>query len=394
MRTRPASKAVSALCAAAVALATFSAVPAPAPADLSTVKLLLVKKWSGLTKPLYFTAAKGDPGRAFVLEKGGRIRVIRNGRLLARPYLDISSKVSTTGEQGLLGLAFAPDFMKTGRFYINYTDKGGDTVIARYYTANRTSDRPTFSSRVVLKITQPYTNHNGGCLQFGPDGYLYIGMGDGGGRGDPDDRAQDPSTLLGKILRIDTGDSGTGSRPTTYRIPPSNPFVGVPGYRGEIWALGLRNPWRFSFDRTAGNLWIGDVGQGAWEEISFGYKGTGGQNYGWNVFEGKHTYPPGSPGPGDATPYTMPILEIGHPTFESVTGGYVYRGSRYPELRGLYIFGDYVTGKIRALRRLPDLRVRELADTNMLISSFGESATGELYVCDYRGGAIYRVGAR
>jgi len=394
MSVKTVSRSLASACAVAVALTVLLAGVPTAEASLSTVRLRLIKKWSGLSKPVYFTAAKGDSGRAFVVEKGGRIRVIRNGKLLSRPYLDISSKVSKGGEQGLLGLAFTPNFKSSGRFYINYTDVSGDTVIARYYTSRPGSDRPSFKSRVILRISQPYSNHNGGCLQFGPDGFLYVGMGDGGSAGDPDGRAQDPGVLLGKVLRIDTGDSGNGNRPTTYSIPRSNPFVGTSGYRGEIWALGVRNPWRFSFDRTAGHMWMGDVGQEAWEEIDFAPKAVGGQNYGWNVYEGKHTYPPGSPAPANPGLYTRPLVEMGHPSFESVTGGYVYRGRLYPKLRGVYVFGDFLTGKIRGMRRLPSVSSRQLADTSLLISSFGESASGELYLCDYRGGAIYRVGTR
>jgi len=385
---------ISATCVTAVALTVFASGVTPAAAELSTVKLRLIKKWSGLTRPVYFTAARGDSGRAFVVEKAGRIRVIRNGKLLSRPYLDISSKVSTGYEQGLLGLAFAPDFKRSGRFYIDYTDTAGDTVVMRYYTPNPNSDRPTFKSRVILKIDQPYATHNGGCLQFGPDGYLYIGSGDGGNAGDPENRAQNTGVLLGKILRIDTGDTGSSNRPTTYSVPGSNPFVGTPGYRGEIWSLGLRNPWRFSFDRSAGHLWIGDVGQDGWEEIDFAPKGVGGQNYGWKVLEGKHAYPPGSTLPTDTTPYTAPLTEVAHPTFESVTGGYVYRGRLYPKLRGVYLYADFITGKIWGMRRIPSVSTRQLADTSLMVSSFGESASGELYLCDYKNGAIYRVGTR
>jgi glucose/arabinose dehydrogenase len=389
-----ASRLIYAVSAVALAL-TSMAIDAPtASASLTTVNLRLVKKWSGLNQPLYFTAARGDAGRAFVVEKGGRIRVIRNGKLLSRPYLNISSKVSKGSEQGLLGLAFAPNFKSSGRFYVNYTDLSGNTVVVRYYTPRPNSDRPSFKSRVILKVNQPYANHNGGCLQFGPDGYLYIGMGDGGSAGDPDDRAQNPNDLLGKILRIDTGDSGRGTDPVTYGIPSTNPFVGVPGRRGEIWSLGMRNPWRFGFDRSAGHLWIGDVGQSSWEEIDFAPKGIGGRNFGWNLFEGKHTYPPGSVPPTNTAPYTMPLVEIPHPTFESVTGGYVYRGRLYPALSGVYVFGDFETGRIWGMRRLPSVRTRQLANTSLLISSFGQSARGELYLCDFKNGAVYRVTSR
>lgn len=394
MITAKTVRVTSAAIAVAVGLMAPLVGTAPASAALSDVRLRLTKKWTGLNQPVYFTAAPGDAGRAFVVEKGGRIRVIQDGKLLRRPYLDISARVSKGSEQGLLGMAFTPRFLSTGRFYVNYTDVNGDTLIVRYYTSRPRSNRPSFKSRVILKIDQPYTNHNGGCLQFGPDGYLYVATGDGGGAGDPDDRAQDPASLLGKVLRIDTGDSGAGNRPLTYRVPPTNPFVKRTGYRGEIWSMGLRNPWRMSFDRSAGHLWLGDVGQGDWEEIDFAHKGVGGQNFGWSIFEGRSTYPPGTPWPSMATGYKWPLVQVAQPTFQSITGGYVYRGRLYPKLRGVYVFGDFVTGRIWGMRRLPSVSTRQLADTSLLISSFGQSARGELYLCDFKGGAIYRVGTR
>ena len=380
-----------ALCAIAQ---TTGAVPANPP-PLANITLSLVKRWSGFSQPLYLTAARGDSGRIFVVEKGGRIKVIRNGQVLQRTYLDISARVSKGGEQGLLGLAMAPNFRANGRFYVNYTDLKGDTVVVRYRANQPFSDAPSFTSQVIMKIPQPYANHNGGCLQFGPDGYLYIGMGDGGSGGDPQNRAQNPGTRLGKMLRIDVGEApGATSVPATYRIPPTNPFVGRAGHWPEIFALGLRNPWRFSFDRSTGDLWIGDVGQNAREEIDFLPKGQSGANFGWNRFEGRATYPPGSPPPPNPSRFRPPVIDIAHPAAESITGGYMYRGTASPVLKGTYVYGDFVTGKIWGLRRGATVANRLFLDTTLGIASFGEDSAGELFLCDMNGGAIYRVIAR
>ena len=378
----------------ALALNGASAEAAAVP-PLASIKLGLTKNWSGFSQPLYLSAARGDSGRMFVVENGGRIKVIRNGRVLPRPYLDISGKVSKGGEQGLLGLALATNFRTNGRFYVNYTDVNGDTLIVRYRANLPLSDAPSFTSQVVMKVVQPYANHNGGCLQFGPDGYLYIGLGDGGSAGDPQNRAQNPATRLGKLLRIDVGETpGSTSVPPTYRIPPGNPFAGHADYAREIFALGLRNPWRFSFDRNTGDLWIGDVGQNAREEIDFLPKGQSGVNFGWNRFEGFATYPPGSPPPPNPSRFRPPVKDIPHPAAESVTGGYVYRGNAYPALKGTYVYGDFVTGRIWGLRRGATVANRLFLDTTLGIASFGENSAGELYLCDLNGGAIYRVTAR
>ncbi len=364
--------------------------------ELSRIDVSLTPRWEGLSEPLFLTSAPGDSSRIFIVEKTGRIRVVRDGRLLEQPYLDLSALVSSGGEQGLLGLAFSPRFIENGRLYVNYTDTSGDTNVVRYALADPSSDAPKVAARRrVLLVRQPYSNHNGGCIAFGPDGYLYVGMGDGGSGGDPEDRAQDPGVLLGKILRLDVGEAGDAAAedmPGTYRIPDDNPFVGRTGYRGEIWALGARNPWRFSFDRVNGDLWIGDVGQSAWEEIDRLPAGKGGQNLGWNVFEGSHTYPPGRPAPADASRYTMPVAEYPQPTGASVTGGYVYRGSKNPVLQGVYLYGDFVTGRIWGLQLDGATETRELAKTELSIASFGEDADGELYVCDLRG-TVYAISA-
>ena len=387
---------VSALASSeAVALEAGSAMSAQAVPPLSALDLTLTRRWSGLSLPVYFTAASNETTRAFVVEKGGTIRIVKpGGAVVARPYLDLSSKVSGGSEQGLLGLAFGPGFRTNGRFYVNYTDRNGDTIVARYTASDPASDAPTFSVNIVTKIAQPYSNHNGGCLQFGPDRYLYIGTGDGGGAGDPKGRAQNPRSRLGKILRIDVGERPGATVPATYRIPPTNPFVGRSGYNASIWALGLRNPWRFSFDRTYGSLWIGDVGQSRREEIDYARAGAGGYNFGWDRYEGFATYPPGSRAPSRPSKYRKPVVNHRHPYAESITGGYVYRGTAYPKLRGTYIYGDYVKGKIWGLRRKPTVRKRLLRDTSLLISSFGQNARGELFLCDMKSGSVYQVGVR
>src|SRR5688572_24974038 len=288
-------------------------------------------------KPVAITHA-GD-SRLFITEQSGRVVIHDGTAVLPVPFLDIRSIVGDNqNEQGLLSVAFHPNYSSNGYFFVNYTDLSGDTVVARYSVSPVDPNRADpNSARIILEINQPYSNHNGGQLQFGPDGYLYIGMGDGGAGGDPENRAQNLGSLLGKMLRIDV-DREEGSR--RYGIPASNPFVGVYAARGEIWALGLRNPWRFTFDRLTGDMFIGDVGQGEIEEIDF-QPGTspGGENYGWRRMEGTHCYNPSSNcNPGNLV---LPILEYSHNHGCSVTGGYRYRGSRYPQLRDLYLYGDY-----------------------------------------------------
>jgi glucose/arabinose dehydrogenase len=365
-------------------------VPATAPAD-AHIKLLL--RASGLSKPVFLTSAHDGTARLFIVEQTGRIRILQHGRIRSTPLLSLAGKVSTGAEQGLLGLAFHPDFETNRKLYVNYTNLAGDTVIREYrvYKANRNLVNKS-TGRTILTIDQPYANHNGGMLAFGPDGYLYIGMGDGGGAGDPENRAQNTGSLLGKMLRIGVNSASPGLQ---YRLVPTNPFVGVAG-RDEIWQYGLRNPWRWSFDRSTGDLWIGDVGQGAWEEIDrapASATGPGkGVNWGWNVFEGTHCYPP-SVSSCDGSGKTGPLLELDHGGGRcAVTGGYVYRGSEIPVLRGGYVFGDFCSGEIwvvAANAGAPATRTR-LLDTGLLISSFGETGAGELYVVDLNG-RLYRV---
>jgi glucose/arabinose dehydrogenase len=337
------------------------------PQRLADVKLTLTTV-TRLVQPLALALRSGDDA-IYLAEKPGRVRALRNGRLDPTPVLDISSLVKNSGEQGFLGAAFSPD----GRhLYVHYTDLGGDGRIVEYAMKGDRAD--TATRRELLFFDDPFPNHNGGNLVFGPDKMLWIGMGDSGGAGDPNDNAQSLGTLFGKILRIDPRPSG--GRP--YTIPPDNPFVGRAGARPEIWAYGLRNPWRYSFDRSTGDLWIGDVGQSAWEEVDFLAAGSGrGANLGWARLEGNHPFkgaaPPGAVGP---------IYEYRTSDGCAVTGGYVYRGTRIPGLAGAYLFGDFCNGRVVGMRQRGGARV-ELQDLGVRISnleSFGEGPDDELYV--------------
>ena len=340
----------------------------------------------GLTLPSDLQHAGDGSGRLFVVQQTGRIQIWRSGALLQRPFLDISERVLSGGERGLLGLAFPPEFAMRRHFYVNYTDRQGDTVVARYLLTSDSDVADASSEQVILRIDQPYSNHNGGQVRFGPDGYLYIGMGDGGSAGDPQNNAQNRSVLLGKLLRIDVEGSST-----PYGIPPDNPFAGGSGGQAEIWALGLRNPWRFSFDPETDDLWIADVGQNRAEEVNLTPAGSrGGENYGWDVMEGLQCYPASSACSREGL--VLPILEYGRSEGCSVTGGFVFRGRRSPSLRGSYIYGDYCTGRIWGVRREGERWVnRLLLDSDLAISTFGEDEAGEIYVADHTGGAIYLI---
>lgn len=347
----------------------------------------------GFEAPVYLThAGEGLSGgsRLYIVEKVGRIYLAENGVVQPTPFLDISARVGSQGsEQGLLSLAFPPDFGDSGLFYVNYTDLNGDTVVASYRRlAGNPGQGDPGSEQKILQIEQPAANHNGGQLQFGPDGYMYIGMGDGGRAGDPWGNAQNPEVLLGKLLRIDV--SGT----ETYTVPDSNPLLGQPGARPEIWATGLRNPWRFSFDRATDDLYIADVGQNIYEEVDFQpAAGPGGQNYGWDIMEGNHCFEPQTG--CDTGGLVPPAAEYDHSQGCSVTGGHVYRGTRYPQLTGVYFFGDFCSGNIWGLRRegSGQWQMALLLDTELSISSFGEDAAGEIYVIGYRDGNIYHLTA-
>lgn len=335
------------------------AITFPNPNSYDWEKLL-----SGLERPVDIKHA-GDE-RLFIVEKVGRIRILQDKQLVDFPYLNISNRVGSRGnEQGLLGLAFHPNYAENGLFFLNYTDQSGDTVIARYRVTADPNIADPSSETILLRAKQPFSNHNGGGLAFGPDGYLYIGLGDGGSAGDPFNNGQKLDTFLGKILRLDVDSI------EPYAIPAGNPFG------NELWAYGLRNPWRISFDGLTGDLYIGDVGQGAWEEIDFVVAGTpGGMNFGWNLLEGTHPY-----NGVQQNDFTPPVAEYGHEGGRcSVTGGYVYRGAM-PEWNGIYLYGDYCTGEVWGLIG-PDegWQTQVLFDLNGNITSFGQDIAGEVYI--------------
>ena len=347
----------------------------------------------GLSQPVGVTSARDGSRRLFVIEQGGKIRVIKGKRVLDGAYLDISGKVSSGGEQGLLGIAFHPRFEDTRRFYVNYTDTDGNTVVAEYRQSRTDANKArTRSERVVLTFEQPFSNHNGGALAFGRDGYLYISSGDGGGSGDPQGNGQRLNTLLGKILRIDVDKDRDGRG---YGIPPDNPFRDDPTARPEIWSYGLRNPWRFSFDRTTRAMWIGDVGQGRLEEIDYELGGSdGGTNWGWNIKEGTDCYIGATEcaAASAAAELTDPIAEYTHDFGCAVVGGYVYRGKAHPDLTGRYFFSDNCSGNIWSLDATNPTAQEEvlLLETGRPISSFGETGSGEILVVD-RAGEILRL---
>jgi uncharacterized protein (TIGR03437 family) len=334
---------------------------------------------TGLVSPVLAIGAGDGSGRLFIVEQAGRIRVLANGALLPAAFLDIRARVRSGGEMGLLGLAFHPRFAENGRLFVNYTRTsaaGLETVIAEFSVpAASPNSADVASERTLLTYGQPFDNHNGGMIAFGPDGYLYIASGDGGAGGDPQGHGQNLTSLLGKMLRIDV------DRELPYAIPETNPFVGVPGL-DEIFAYGLRNPWRFSFDRLTGRLFAGDVGQDMLEEIDIIVRGG---NYGWNRMEGSACYSPRANCNRDGL--VLPIYDYGRTAGASVTGGYVYRGAAIPWLQGKYVYGDFVTGRIWALSELSTgaWRNEELLDTPFNVSSFGEDDSGELYVLDYSG---------
>lgn len=340
---------------------------------------------SGLSAPVDFQSARDGSGRFFIVEQGGTIRIIKGKKLRATPFLNISSIIVSGGETGLLGLAFHPQYKANGRFFVNYTRRVNgqlQTAIAEYHVS--ASDRNLAdpnSGQVLLFFNQPFDNHKGGQLAFGPDGFLYICTGDGGSGGDPQGNGQKLTTLLGKMLRIDV-DSGA-----PYVVPPDNPFVGVAGAKAEIWAFGFRNPWRFAFDKMSKRLFVGDVGQGAWEEVDIVTKGG---NFGWNIMEGNHCYPPGAT--CDETGLIRPIAEYSHSEGIAIIGGYVYRGKAIPALRGLYVFGDFGSGQMWTLQETqPGAWQRvPLLSTGVNISAFGRAGNNELYVIAY-GGSLYKL---
>ena len=354
--------------------------------DPASVDLELEPVAEGLDSPLGVTHAGDGSGRLFIVEQTGAIRVMRDGEILEEPFLDVGGLIVAGGEQGLLGLAFHPDYARNGRFFVDYTDVNGDTVVAEYTVSDDPDRADEDSARTLLQVDQPFSNHNGGQLDFGPDGYLYIALGDGGSAGDPDGNGQNTGVLLGKLLRLDL-DSGD-----PYGIPPDNPFANGGG-EPEIWAYGLRNPWRFSFDSKTDDLWIADVGQGEFEEINRRPAAAGGLNYGWDQMEGLECYEGGDCDPAGKI---VPISGYDHDLGCSVTGGYVYRGKDFPELRGGYVFGDYCSGVIWAIDATEGEFTEpvELMSSGLSISSFGLDEVGELYLTDLAGGQLLQVVSR
>ena len=338
--------------------------------------------------PLALTAPPGD-SRLFVVEKGGRIRIVSGGATVAEPFLDVSALVSGGDEQGLLGLAFHPDYSQNGRFYVNYTDLNGATRIVGYRVSSSPDRADAGSADLLLTIPRPSTNHNGGALAFGPDGFLYIAVGDGGAAADPEGTGQNISDLAGSILRIDVNGA------MGYTIPATNPFVAQAGARGEVWSYGLRNPWRISFDRQTGDLYIADVGQNNLEEVNVSTSSSGGgraSNYGWSITEGTACFcDPGC----DPADFVLPVVEYDHDDGCSVTGGYVYRGSAMPGLVGRYFYADFCSGFVRSFRFSGDEATdeREWPDLGTVgqISSFGEDSSGELYILAGGDGSVYRI---
>ena len=385
------------VCLAAGTLQAQDATPEAgrgAPPDSAGVQLVQVA--SGFDRPLFLTHAGDGSGRIFIVTQSGKIWIMGDstGTYTGERtvFLDVSDLISPEvfnggyTERGLLGLAFAPDYATSGVFYVDYTDLHGNTVLASYHvSADNPDAADPNSATIILTQQQPYANHNGGDIAFGPDGYLYVAFGDGGSAGDPQGNGQNLSTWLGSILRIDVSADG-------YTVPADNPFVNTSGAQPEIWAYGLRNPWRFSFDAVTGDLYIGDVGQAAWEEVDFQPAGDpGGENYGWNAYEGFHPYS-GAPAPANMT---LPIAEYSH--FDgsgiAVTGGYVYRGAALPQLDGVYFYGDYGTGNIwYAYRDTTGTWQSDyfMRGTGTVIGSFGQDEANELYIADVGSGAIKR----
>ena len=350
----------------------------------------LKKVAAGLNAPVDI-ASNGQDDRLYVVEQGGLVRIVEDGRVSEQTFLDISGRVIFSGEQGLLGLVFDPNFSDNGHFYVNYIEAstGGRRTVVSRFTANEDGTAAQEGSeKIILKTSQPYTNHNGGDLNFGPDGYLYIALGDGGSAGDPQNRAQSGGSFLGKILRIDVNSE------QAYSVPADNPFVSSDDFRPEIWSLGWRNPWRFSFDSQTGDMWIADVGQNQFEEVNREPAGKSGRNYGWRCFEAADQY--NDEGCRDKSNYTFPVAvyehKPGQPCGGSVSGGYVYRGEDYPQLNGFYFYADYCSGDIYSLDAAQATYTSHLTmETQLRITTFGVDKDGELYLADVSEGAIYQV---
>jgi glucose/arabinose dehydrogenase len=374
-----------------------TATPAPSPTETASPSSALIQPRvglqtvvGGLDSPVDVAAEAGADGRLFVVEQSGRIRIVRGGALVAQPFLDISDRIAAGGERGLLGLALHPDFPNDPRFFVDYTDKDGDTVVSSFEQSLDADAADPESERVLLTVKQPFANHNGGAVAFGPDGDLYIALGDGGSGGDPQGNGRSLTTHLAKILRIGV-DVPTGKTPA-YTIPADNPFAdGAGGALPEIWLTGLRNPWRMHFDPANGDLWIGDVGQGAWEEIDVARAGIGGLDYGWNTMEGAHCYQPASG--CDQTGLSLPVTEYDHSLGCAVIGGVVARGDAQPPFAGWYFFSDSCSGNIWATDPSSDA-FRDpilILESGRSISAFGQDAAGNVYLTDLREGSLLEL---
>jgi len=361
------------------------------PADKQSFPAIALKEIaSGFDQPVYLTHAGDDSERLYVVEQSGYVRIIENGKILPRAFLDIHRRVVDGGEKGLLSIAFHPHYRDNGYFYVNYTRKEGllgslTTIVSRFKRVSVHQADPA-SERVLLKVKQPFDNHNGGQIAFGPDGYLYVGMGDGGLANDPFGHGQDTSTLLGALLRIDIDNE---SPPLHYAIPKDNPFTGRPGYRGEIWAYGLRNPWRFSFDDKTGLLYLADVGQNKVEEVDIVVKGG---NYGWDIMEGNRCAVEDTNKCAQSS-LQPPIFTYEHPAGFSITGGVVYRGESIPALCGAYLYADYVKMQLGGLRYDGEAVIAQktLLNTGYHISSFGQDQVQEVYAVAHQAGKILRI---
>lgn len=349
-----------------------------------TARVTFTPVASGVEQVTAITHAGDGSGRLYVAQQGGVIRVMQGGKLVAAPFLDVSGLTRAGGERGLLGLAFDPAYKTNRRVYVHYTDRNGDTVLARYTAAADFSRADPASARTLFTAKQPYANHNGGQLAFGPDGFLYLGLGDGGSGGDPQNNAQNLSSPLGKLLRFDV--KGTEAKPAA-----GNPFVSRDGANPNIWAYGLRNPWRFSFDRQTGNLVIADVGQNAFEEVDIQPRASkGGENYGWRIREGRTCFEAGC----KTTGYVEPVLVYGRQEGQSITGGYVYRGTAIPALKGQYVFADFASGTVWAAPATGKSWTKSTLGDVSSPSTFGEDEAGEIYVAEYGSGRILKITAR
>jgi glucose/arabinose dehydrogenase len=351
------------------------------------VPVALAEVASGLAFPLQLTAPPGDP-RLFIVEKGGVIRIVQNGALLPTPFLDLSAQVSTGREQGLLGLAFDPQYASNGRFIVHYTDLAGDTRVSAFRVSQDPNLADAASELAILGVDQPFANHNGGQVLFGPDGYLYVTLGDGGSAGDPGNRGQSLADLLGSILRIQPLEAGG------YAVPADNPFAGTPDASGEIWSYGLRNPWRVEFDPATGDLYVADVGQSRWEEVSVSTAAAGagrGANFGWRIMEGPECFGASS---CDESGLELPLVSYSHDDGCSITGGFVYRGAAIPELQGHYLYSDYCAGFVRSFRLEDGVAVDQYEwptlDPGAGVPGFGRDAAGELYILGTNG-VVYRI---